>query len=220
EAGDAFRVHLEGVAGAEICEAGEVGAAFGGVDVGQLTEEVLEACGRDDLDDLAGRVAGVPERVPLIARLEHPRAGAGSDDLVAEECAELSLEHVGVLVLLRMAMEGRGERARCERVMDDGEAPVCLGPFDLPDDAEPTELDAFTSVCRNRDSVELRAHGLSSVSVNIIVYRNGKLQPGCGGVNRSGASDGEEVRTEGTRRELQRDAGEDSRGDRRVARHA
>ena len=41
-----------------------------------------------------------------------------------------------------MPMERRGESARRERVMDDGEALVGFGALDLPDDAEPTELDA------------------------------------------------------------------------------
>src|SRR5207302_11428857 len=71
EAWDALRVHLEGVTAAEVGEAREIGAAFGGVNLGQFAEEVLEARGRDDLDDLARRVAGVPERVPLVARFEH-----------------------------------------------------------------------------------------------------------------------------------------------------
>src|SRR3954452_3090933 len=43
----------------------------------QLIEEVLEAGLRDDLEDAACAVAGIPERVPLIARLvdEVPRLG-------------------------------------------------------------------------------------------------------------------------------------------------
>jgi len=83
EPGDALRVHVDAVARAGVCEADEVGLA-GRVDLGELAEEVLEAGGRDDLDDLAGLVAGVPERVPLVAWLEHPRSGAGRHDLVAE----------------------------------------------------------------------------------------------------------------------------------------
>ena len=128
--------------------------------------------------------------MPLVARLEHPRAGAGGDDIVAEKRAERSLEHVGVLVLLRMPMEWRGESARRERVMHDGEAPVASAPSIFQTMPSPPSSTLLTSVCRNRDSVELRAHGLSSFSVNIIVYWNGKLQAGCGGVNRSGASNG------------------------------
>ena len=57
-----------------------------------------------------------------------------------------------------MPMKWRRESTRGERVVDDGEALTSLCPFDLPDDAEPTELDALTTVCRNRDSVQLGAH--------------------------------------------------------------
>jgi hypothetical protein len=46
-------------------------------------------------------------------------------------------------------------------MVHDGEAPVCFGTLDLPDNAEPTELDLFASVCRDRDSVQLRAHTVS-----------------------------------------------------------
>jgi hypothetical protein len=58
-------------------------------------------------------------------------------------------------------MEWRGESTWLERVVHDGETLVCFCAFDLPDDAEPTELDLFASLCRNRDSVQLRAHTVS-----------------------------------------------------------
>src|SRR4030095_10411648 len=59
--------------------------------VAQLTEEVLEAGRRDDLQDAARRVAGIPERVPLLARLvdEIPRLRV--DDVVAEQRAHSPL---------------------------------------------------------------------------------------------------------------------------------
>lgn len=46
---------------------GQVGPAH---EHGGLVEEMLEAAGRNDLQDPAGRVPCVPERVPLLARLE------------------------------------------------------------------------------------------------------------------------------------------------------
>ena len=99
--------------------------------------------------------------MPLVAGLEHPGFGARLYDVVAEERAERSLEHVGVLVLARMPMERCGQSTRCKRVVDDGDALVRLGTFDLPDDAQPTELDLFASLCRDRDPVQLRAHTVS-----------------------------------------------------------
>jgi hypothetical protein len=38
--------------------------------VGQLVKEVLESGRADDLEDSVGSIAGVPERVPLVSRLE------------------------------------------------------------------------------------------------------------------------------------------------------
>jgi hypothetical protein len=99
--------------------------------------------------------------VPLVAGLEYPGAGAGGDDVVAEERAKRPLEDIGVLVLARVPMERCRERARGEWVVDDGETFACFGAFDLPHDAESTDLDMLTSVRRNRDSVELRAHEVS-----------------------------------------------------------
>ena len=76
-----------------------------GVELAELVEEVLEAARRDDLEDPAGLVAGVPERVPLVARLEHEVADLGVDDLVAEQRAHPPLEHEAVLVLARVLVE-------------------------------------------------------------------------------------------------------------------
>lgn len=60
----------------------------------ELTEEIFESAGRNDLDNLAWAVAGVPERVPLPARLEHPGARASSHDLFSEQRAELAGKNV------------------------------------------------------------------------------------------------------------------------------
>src|SRR4051794_4124651 len=107
QARHAGRVDVELEAGRELGHAAEIAARE---DRADLAEVVLEAGGRDDLDDLAGRVAGVPEGVPLVARLEDPGARAGAHDLVAEERAERAGEYVGVLVLAVVAVQGRGER--------------------------------------------------------------------------------------------------------------
>jgi len=47
-----------------------LGAGLGdAAEVDELGEEALEPGGRDDLEDPAGLVAGVPERMPLSPRL-------------------------------------------------------------------------------------------------------------------------------------------------------
>jgi hypothetical protein len=79
--------------------------------------------------------------VPLVPRLEHPRARAGHDDLVAEQGPERAPQHVGVLVLPVVVVQRRGQRARRERVVDDRELPARLRAVDLPVDAEPAEVE-------------------------------------------------------------------------------
>src|SRR5581483_6858106 len=92
-------------------EAREVGFAVGRIHVGELPEEALEAGRRDDLDDLAGHIAGVPERVPLVPRLEDPGSGFGGQDVVAEQRTERSGQNIGELSLAAVAMRGRSGRA-------------------------------------------------------------------------------------------------------------
>ena len=58
----------------------------------------------------AGAVAGVPERVPLTARLEDEIAGFGEDLLVAEQRSEASFQHEAVLVFPAVAVQRCGER--------------------------------------------------------------------------------------------------------------
>src|SRR5581483_11976311 len=64
-----------------------------------LPEVVLEAGGRDELEEAERLVAGVPERVLLAARLAHDLPRPRLDDLSAKLRAEATLEHVRVLVL-------------------------------------------------------------------------------------------------------------------------
>src|SRR5687768_10408763 len=90
----AVPVELDSVAGAEL--RGVEGAVLRAG--GPRAEEVLEAGRRDDLQDPARLVPGVPERVPLVARLERELAGLDMDHLVAEQSAQPALEHEAVLV--------------------------------------------------------------------------------------------------------------------------
>src|SRR5581483_3630069 len=107
--------------------------------VRELPEELLEARRRDDLQDPAGLVPGVPEGVPLVPRLEGQVANPGRHDLVPEQRAHLALEHVAVLVLAGVQVQRCGERARRHRMLDQGEALIGLGPVDHEADADAAE---------------------------------------------------------------------------------
>jgi hypothetical protein len=77
--------------------------------------------------------------MPLVAWLEDEVARAGLDDFVAELCAHAALEDVAELVLSRVEMKRRGERARRHRVLNQGEPLVGLDPIDHEADANAAE---------------------------------------------------------------------------------
>jgi hypothetical protein len=68
EPGEALGLHVERIAAAELAERLGVGRAVRR-QRRELGEELLEAGGGDDLEDPRRLVAGVPEGVPLPARL-------------------------------------------------------------------------------------------------------------------------------------------------------
>src|SRR5712691_6957745 len=76
EPGDALRIHLEPVASTEVGQDLRLGPGDA-PKVNQFAEEPLEAGGGDDLQDPGGLVPSIPERVPLVARLENQIAGTG-----------------------------------------------------------------------------------------------------------------------------------------------
>jgi hypothetical protein len=121
----------------------------------ELAEVVLEPGRRDDLEDPARLVARVPERVPLVARLVDEVAGPGLDDVVAEERAHPPLHDVAVLVLARVPVQRRGERARRHRVLDEGEALGGLGAVDHEAHADAPE----EALLRVAGADDLRACG-------------------------------------------------------------
>ena len=109
EAWDRVGLHLMPVA------LGERGSGLrlhtsGATELDQLAEGLLEACRRDDLQKARGRVAGVPEGVPLVAGLEDQVAGLANHHLVSEQC-ELTHEIFTV---------GGGRYARFFIGMNDG----------------------------------------------------------------------------------------------------
>src|SRR5207253_967494 len=115
---DALHLHLQPVALAQLCEPLQVELTRG-AQVDELVEEPLESGRRDDLEDPGRLVGRVPERVPLVARLEDEIARPRLDDLVAEQRAHPSLDHEAVFVLAGVEVERSGERARRHRVVDD-----------------------------------------------------------------------------------------------------
>ena len=64
---DALGIDLDLVPGADVRERLRVGPGQA-AEVDELGEEALEAGGRDDFQDPGWLIAGVPERMPLVAR--------------------------------------------------------------------------------------------------------------------------------------------------------
>ena len=151
---DALGLELEPVAGAELRELRgvELPAAE---DRPELVEVMLEAARRDDLEDPAGLVAGVPERVPLVARLERQVPDLRDDDVVAEQGAHAALDHEAVLVLARVPVKRRRQGPRRHRMLHEREAPArLLGPGHHPR-ADRSQVDRL-AVARPDDPRPLR----------------------------------------------------------------
>src|ERR687896_314427 len=77
-----------------------------------------------------GSSPAFPERVPLVARLEAQVARPRLDDVVAQQCAHAPLEDEAVLVLARVQVQRRGQRARRHWMLDERDALARLGPVD------------------------------------------------------------------------------------------
>src|SRR5215208_1296021 len=101
--GNRLRPHLKAIALPELCERLLIRLGHT-AHVDELPEEALETGRRDDLENPAGLVARVPERVPLVARLEDQVPRPGLDD-VAQQCAHAPLENEAVLILARVQMQ-------------------------------------------------------------------------------------------------------------------
>src|SRR5262249_51751774 len=105
----------------------------------KLLEEALETGRRDDLEDPARLVAGVPERVPLVARLEDETAWTSFDHFLAQKRAHPPLQDEAVLVFARVQMQGRGERTWRHRMLDEREPLGCLVAVDHEAHADAAE---------------------------------------------------------------------------------
>ena len=132
--------------------------------------------GRDDLEDPARLVARVPERVPLVARLEDEVARAGLDDVVAEQGTHPSLEDEAVLVLARVQVQRGSERPRRHRMLHEREALARLVPVDHEANADRPE-EALRSFVRAHDlrACRSRLHLVLLLSIYTDVKR-------CGGI--------------------------------------
>jgi hypothetical protein len=98
---------------------GELLRRAGRGELAERGEEVLEARGPDDLEQVRRLARRVPERVGDAARLEDVAARPGYVVAVADPDADLAAQDVGELVLVVVDVR-RDESARIERVLDDG----------------------------------------------------------------------------------------------------
>ena len=81
QARDAVRVHVKLIARAQFAEGFRIGLGDA-AQVDQLGEEALETSRRDDFENPARLIPGVPEGVPFAARLEDQVAGTGLQNLI------------------------------------------------------------------------------------------------------------------------------------------
>ena len=126
----------------------------------ELGEEALEACRGDDLEDPAGRVASVPERMPLPARFMDEVPRARLEVLVTQDGAHTSLEHEAVLVLVVVAVQWRGERPGRHRMFDKREAVAGFGPVEHKAHSDAAKK-ASVPILRSDDSCCAYAHAPS-----------------------------------------------------------
>src|SRR5262245_28102637 len=135
---DRVRSHLQAVPLAQFCDRFRARHDHT-TNVRELLEEALETGRRDDLEDPARLVAGVPERVPLVARLVDEITRTSLDHVVAQQRPHPTLEDEAVLVLTRVAVNGRREGVRGHRMLDEREALTRLHSVDQETDADAAE---------------------------------------------------------------------------------
>src|SRR5947209_13263386 len=82
---------------------------------------MLEARRGDDLEDPRRLLTRVPEGVPLTSGLEDEITRLTNHDLIAQQSTDLPLQYVTVLVLARVAVKRRGERASRHWMFDQRE---------------------------------------------------------------------------------------------------
>jgi hypothetical protein len=167
EAGERLEVELEAVGGAERGAATRGSAGPRPGRRRRAPRRTSRSRPGDDLEDPARLVAGVPERMPLVARLVDEVAGLGVDDVVAEQRAHPALEHVGVLVLAAVAVQRRGELARAHRVLDEREAAV-VGLVGVDHEADADRAEAAGLAVTRADDLRRGAGVHQDLSLNVV----------------------------------------------------
>jgi hypothetical protein len=97
---------------------------------GELPKVVLEAGWRNDLENSCGRIASIPKRVPLIARLKDQVPGIAICHGIPEHRSDAPLKDETVFVLTMMSVHWRGQGARQQRVFHKSEAISGIVPVD------------------------------------------------------------------------------------------
>src|ERR1700682_6411190 len=125
--------------------------------IGDLVEELLEAGRRDDLENARRRVACIPKRVPLAARLEDQVAHLAIDELAAQVGADSSLEDKAVLILATVPVQRCRQCAWLHRVFNKRETPARLSAIDHEPNADPSQFSKLSAL-RTHDPSYRRRH--------------------------------------------------------------
>jgi len=86
-----------------------------------IFEVVFESSGRNDLEDPARAITGIPESVPSVAGLEDEVARLREDCSSTKPGSHLALQHIALFVLTRVTMQRSGEVPRRDRVLNERE---------------------------------------------------------------------------------------------------
>ena len=113
----------------------------------ELSEVLLKPCRRDDLQNPRRLIAGVPERMPLVARLENEISGTALNHRFSEQRANAPFEHVAVLIFTSMPMQRSADRARRHRVFDQRESATGLSAVDHEADSHAPEKAGVAVAC-------------------------------------------------------------------------
>src|SRR6267154_470889 len=127
---------------------------------GDRVEELLEARGRDDLEDAGRRVARIPEGVPLALRLEDEIAHLAVNDLAAEVCPDSTLEDKAVLVLPTVPMHRRCQCAGLHWMLDQREPASGLRAINQEADSDASQFSEL-SIPGTDDPSQRCCHSLS-----------------------------------------------------------
>src|SRR5579863_4557948 len=127
KARNAAHVHVERVACAERRELLRIRGAVDQLR-SELAEIVLEPGWRYDFQYPGGRVAGVPKRVPLSARLADQVSRITDDNGISKQRPDAAREDETIFVLAMMPVHRRRQGARLHRMLHKREAFASVVP--------------------------------------------------------------------------------------------